>query len=123
MAVALKITGLRENIRAMERAGVETEDLKEGFGQVGDKVVTVARRYTPNRTGALAGTVRRSNRKNGVVVSAGGGRVDYHWYVYRGSIHNSPPIPFIKLAVGALGDEIERMVDSAVNTALRRAGL
>jgi hypothetical protein len=121
MWASVRVTGLRESIRAMERAGADTSDLKDGFDKIGADVVRVSRRYAPRRTGALAGTIRKSRRKNGVVVSAGTARVPYASYNYYGSIHNPRPVRFIEVALDYV--DVEAGVREAINQALTRAGL
>lgn len=117
----VRVDGLRQTVAAMQRAGVEVDDLKEGFAKVGQAVVDRARVVAPTRTGRLDRSVRASRRKNGVVVSAGGARAKYAVFVAYGSAHNPHPVPFLELAVAAT--PIDPMVAEALNVALARSGL
>lgn len=117
----VRVTGLKETIRAMQRAGVTTEELKGAWAPIGAKVVQSAKAVAPSRTGRMSGSIRASKRKSGVIVSAGGARAPYTRYVYYGSTHNSPPNPFLVRALERVN--VEPMVARAVDQALRSAGL
>ena len=117
----VRVQGLKQTVSAMQRAGVEVEDLKEGFAAVGDAVVTRARGLSPSRTGKLDASIRASRRKNGVVVSAGGARAPYAGYVAYGSIHPPHPVAFIELASAMT--PIDSLIAEALNASLARAGL
>ncbi len=121
----VKITGLRENIAAMKKAGVEVADLKEAFAPISDKAAAQARALAPRRSGRLAGNVRASRRQNAAVITVGGARVYYARYVHFGSVHNPRPVPFMFQAVDALARSgwIEDAVERGLTVALRRAGL
>lgn len=71
------VEGLRETVRALERAGVEVNDLKDVFGGVAAEAADVARGFTPRRTGALQGSIRGNRAKNKAVVTFGKARVPY----------------------------------------------
>lgn len=73
----LKVTGLREAVRALERAGADVADLKAAFTKIGRVVVGRAERSVPGRTGALSASIRASRTKNKAVVRAGSARVPY----------------------------------------------
>lgn len=117
----VRVDGLKQTVTAMQRAGVEVDDLKDGFAKVGQAVTTRAKVLSPSRTGRLDASIRASRRKNGVVVSAGGARAPYARYVAYGSIHNPNPVAFLELAVAST--PIDPMVAEALNAALARAGL
>lgn len=122
---SLKVFNLRETVKALEQLGVDSQDLKEGFGRISDKVRDTAKQEAPKRTGALAANIRASRRKNAAVVSSSqprGGR-PYHWFVYRGSIHNSPPDRYLARAVAKEIGFVEDAVSEALDEAIRRAGL
>lgn len=117
----VRVDGLKQTVAAMQKAGVEVDDLKDGFARVGAEVVAKGRALSPTRTGRLDRSIRASRRKNGVVVSAGGAGVPYARYVAYGSIHNPHPVPFIELAAAAT--DVDGLIAQALNEALGRAGL
>ena len=80
---AIRVEGAAELRRALKRAGLEAEDLKEVNNQVGQLVVTRAQQLAPKRSGVLAGSIRSARQQAGVVVRAGSASVPYanpiHW--------------------------------------------
>lgn len=77
MTDGVRLTGLRETVRSLERAGVEVNDLKDAFAKIGQLVTTRATHAVPRRSGALAASIRPSRTKNKSVVRAGSARVPY----------------------------------------------
>ena len=85
MTTAIRVTGLRETVRRLERMGVDAADLKTAFRQISDEVVREAVGIVPTVTGTLAGSIRPGNTKNKAVVRAGratapyAGVINYGW--------------------------------------------
>jgi hypothetical protein len=77
VATAIRVDGLRETIRSLERFGVATEDLKEAFGAISRDVATEAGVRVKVDTGALRATIRPARTKNKAVVRAGTAGVPY----------------------------------------------
>lgn len=73
----VRITGLKEVVRSLEKYGAATEELRKPFDNIGKRVVTKAQGIVPVRSGALRDTIRASRSKNKSVVRAGTARVDY----------------------------------------------
>lgn len=94
----LDVQGLNKLTRAMKKAGVEIQDMKDANARVGTVVVDQARPITPHRTGALAGSIRPAQRRSGVVVRAGGGRIRYAKFVEYGTEKMSARSYLIKAA-------------------------
>lgn len=67
----VRITGLRETVRDLQRLGVETQDLKDAFRKIGATVARKAETKVTVRTGELRGTIRTGQAKNKAVVRAG----------------------------------------------------
>lgn len=80
--VKVRITGLRDTMKAMARAGAASEDMKEVMHSLGMIVVHAAR--PPKRSGALAGTIRASKTKTKAVVRAGFRSVPYAGVIHYG---------------------------------------
>jgi hypothetical protein len=83
--VSVEVTGLREVVRGLERAGVDVADLKTVFGRIATEAADVGRGFTPRRTGALAGSVRGNKAKNRAVVTWGKASVSYAGKILYGS--------------------------------------
>lgn len=77
MSDGVKIVGLRETIRDLERLGVEAADLKEAFGAISRDVETEAEALVKVKTGAARATIRATPGKNKAVVTAGSAGVPY----------------------------------------------
>lgn len=89
VATGVRVTGLRQATRALERLGVSVEDLKEAFSNIGRRVVQDAKALTPVRTGKLQNSIRASKAKNKATLRGGTSRVNYASFVEYGSIHNT----------------------------------
>lgn len=79
----LQVEGARRLRQTLEQAGLDVQDLKDAHAAVARTVEQRARPATPQRTGALAGSLRSSGTKGAAVVRAGRARVPYagpiHW--------------------------------------------
>lgn len=71
MASEVRITGLRETVRNLERLGVSVQDLREAFLDISRDVVSEARGLVRVLTGRLRETIREAQTKNKAVVRAG----------------------------------------------------
>jgi HK97 gp10 family phage protein len=80
----IKVTGLRELVRNMERAGVEAQDIKEIMFGAGEIVAKRAAQLAPVRTGRLVGNIRVGKAKNKASIKVGSARVPYARFVYFG---------------------------------------
>lgn len=73
----VRITGLRETIRDLERLGVSVQDLKEAFRDIAEDTVADARTLVRVDTGRLRGSIRPGTAKNKAIVRAGSAAVPY----------------------------------------------
>lgn len=71
MATTVRVEGLRETVRGLERAGVEVADLKDVFGRIAAEGAETGAGFTPTRTGRLARSARGNKAKNRAVVMWG----------------------------------------------------
>lgn len=74
---SVRVEGLRETVRQLERFGVATDDLKDAFGKISQEVVEEASDRVHVVTGDLRGTIRPARTKNKAVVRAGSAAVPY----------------------------------------------
>ena len=119
----VRIEGLRETVRALERAGIEAGDLKAAFKAIGQNVADDAKRRVNSRSGRLAASIKPSNTKNKAVVRAGSARVPYAGVIEYGGYNNIRPRQYLNEAVEdnrqSSVDELERELEAM----LRRVGL
>lgn len=73
----VRVTGLREFTRYLERIGVAVEDLAAVMADVGELIASAARPLTRPQSGVLAGSIRPSRTKSRAVVRAGNARTPY----------------------------------------------
>lgn len=117
----VEVVGLNRVVRNMQRMGVSVEDLKGAFTRIGSRAESHAQSTAPRVSGALAGSVRQSRRKNSVYLYAGynSKRLPYaaviHWGWPRRNIEGNP---WMHRTVGVLGTwsvgEMQRELDSVI---------
>lgn len=80
---AIEVVGAAQLRRALKRAGVDVQDLKDAHRKIAQDVVAEAAPHAPRRTGRLAGTVRAAGTASASIVRAGRASVPYaapiHW--------------------------------------------
>lgn len=85
----IRVTGLRELVRNMERAGVEAQDIKEIMFEAGNIAAKRAVELAPVNTGRLAGNIRVGKAKNKASIKVGSQRVPYARFVYFGKYNQA----------------------------------
>lgn len=122
MATGARIVGLRETVRALERYGVSTQDLKKAFGRISTNVARSAFSRVPRKSNRLGGTIRPSKTKNKSVVRAGGlggvrhaGPIHYGW-----PAHGIAAQPFLASAADDATDESVRLMEDELEELARR---
>ena len=123
MQSGVKVEGLREVVRSLERFGAEVSDLKAAFRKIGTIVQRDAQSLAPKKTGALAASIRPSNTKNKSVIRAGSGRVVYAGVQHYGGYNNISPHPFLTNAVARNQQQVVRTLDQELNTLIRKLNL
>lgn len=80
---ALEVQGAAQLRRALKRAGLDVQDLKDAHKQVADMVARRSAQAVPRRTGRLAASVRTAGTASAAIVRAGRASVPYagviHW--------------------------------------------
>lgn len=116
---SIRIDGVREAARVLERLGVGVEDLRAAFGRISSEALPVYQRHTPVRTGRLRGDYRAARTKNRAVLYLGrtsvpyAGPINYGWaargiepanFIARGDIEMGPK------AMDAIEAELNRLI-------------
>lgn len=120
---SVRITGLRETVRSLERFGVEAADLKAAFLRIGNMVVQEAKSIVPTLSGALAASIRASNTKNKSEVRAGSAKVVYAGVQHYGGYNNIIGSYFLERAVAAKQGEAVNQMEDELNSLIRRLDL
>lgn len=125
MAVTgVRVTGLNETVRALQKLGVEVTDLKDVFSGIAAEGARLASSFAPRRTGNLAASVRGNKAKNKAVVIAGKAKVPYAGAInYGWRKRGISPAGFMQKADTALGDQAVKMLEDGIADVIRRNGL
>jgi HK97 gp10 family phage protein len=118
------VTGLREVVRNLEKIGVDVQDLKEVFTNIGEMVRADAAALAPRDSGRLAASIKPSKTKNKAAVRAGSARVpyagaiNYGWAKRHIRAHN-----FMQRAIDADTPRAIEMMDEGIGEIIRRYGM
>ena len=121
----MRITGLKQTLRSLEKTGTDAQDLKKLMKDIAELIATASKTRIPVKSGRLAASVRSGSAKTKAMVYAGNGRRGKNGVPYAGIIHYGWPArkivarPFldqareakIEQATRKLIDEIGRLAD------------
>ncbi len=117
--VRLRVTGLRQTVRQLSKAGADAEDLKDLMHHLGTLVVRAAN--PPALTGALTGTIRAGRGKTKAVVRAGGAKAKYAGVIHYGwPARNIAPRPFLTEALNRERPDILQALDEGISDLLKK---
>ncbi len=119
----VRVKGLRETVRSLERMGIEVADLKATFHKIGSTVAAEAVSLTPTQTGALANSIRASKTKNKSEIRAGSARVVYAGVINYGGYNNITGVHFLDKAVENKQDEAISIMETDLNRLIQSLGL
>jgi hypothetical protein len=120
--VYVRTRGLARLSRSLNKAGADSQDLKQLMREIGMLVVNAAQ--PPVLTGRLAASMRAGNSKTKAVVRAGGARVPYAPVIHYGwRDRNIEPQPFFITALQRKTGAIIKKVDDGIEDILRKNDL
>jgi hypothetical protein len=120
--VRLRVSGLRTTVRNLERAGADTQDMRQLIHTVGMVVVRAA--SAPVRSGKLEGTIRAGRGKTKAVVRAGGARAPYAGVIHYGwPARGIAAQPFLVDALQAQRNNVLSTLDTGIEEILRKNNL
>lgn len=112
----VRVDGLRELVRDLEKAGVEVADLKDAFGSIAARAANLAAGFAPRRSGKLAASIRGTKAKNYAAVSAGSARVPYAAPVNYGWLkRNIAASEFMQRADDQMRPRVARDLETAID--------
>lgn len=117
----MRITGLKETLRALERTGTQSEDLKAVMREIAQMIVSAARLRVPVKSGQLATSIRPGSAKTKAMVYAGNGRRGKNGVPYAGIIHYGWPARSIS-ARPFLDDAREMRIEQATAKLIEELG-
>ena len=120
----VKVAGLKELVRDLEKTGVQVADLRAAFTGIAAEARSLAVGFAPRRSGKLAGSIRGSAAKNYATVSAGGAKAPYAAPInYGWPRRNIQGAGFMQKADAAMRPRVLRDLVTAVDKLLREKDL
>jgi hypothetical protein len=118
--MGLKVDGLRQLSRDLEKTGVSVSDLRAAFGGIAKEAASLASGFAPRRSGRLAASIRGSTAKNYATVSAGSKAVSYAGAInYGWRRRNIVGAGFLQRADSVIRPHVLRDLTAAVDRLLR----
>ena len=120
----IKVTGLKDTLRALTAAGAEADDLRALMTTLAGIVATSAQPPARRQSGTMAGTIRPANQKQRAVIRAGSAAAPYtavQHYGWPG--HNISPNPFLTDAIARTTPQILAAFDQGISQLLKRHNL
>lgn len=118
------IQGLREITRAMEKAGVDVEELKDVMGRIASKATDVMQPFIPKRSGALRASARGNRAKGKAVVTIGKARTPYAAPIQWGwAKRNIKPAGFVEKTDREMEPKVVQMLEDGWGEIAERHGL
>lgn len=122
--MAVHIEGLREMTRAMEKAGIEVEDLKEAMHQVAAEATRVMQPHIPTRSGKLRNSARPNKAKGKAVVTIGRATVPYAGPIQYGwRKRNIKPARYVEKTDAVMDTRAAEILEDGWDTITRKHGL
>ncbi|MBS2939589.1 HK97 gp10 family phage protein [Nocardioides sp. J2M5] len=119
------VEGLRETTRALEKAGIDVEELKDAMAAVAAEAADVMQGYVPvGRTGNLRASVRGNRAKGRAIVTAGKARVPYAGPIQYGwARRNIKPAKFVERTDAVMDDRAPQILEQGWADIATRNGL
>ena len=127
--VRIRVTGIRDLTRSLEKAGVDASDIKETMQAAGEIVARRASWMAPSRSGALRNNLRVSKAKTKASIRFGSARVPYARFVYFGKYNESKgglyqkANPFIYDALTATRSQVFSKIEQGITDILQKNDL
>lgn len=120
----VRVTGLRETLRALQDAGTDAQDLKDVMQALAGIVVTAAVPRTRKVSGAMADSIRPGGGKTKAVVRMGRKSVPYAGVQHYGwPAHNITPDLSLVEALQATRNQVVAELDRSLGDLLARHDL
>lgn len=121
---SVKVEGLNQTLTALQRFGVEAQDLKDVMSEIAAEGARLASSFAPVRTGRLRSTIRGNKAKAKAIVIAGRARVPYAGAInYGWQKRGIRPALFMQRADAALAPRAVEMLDKGLVKVIEKVGL
>ncbi|SJM66823.1 HK97 gp10 family phage protein [Agrococcus casei] len=122
--VKVTVKGLGRLNRALARAGVDAQNMRDLMHEIGMIAVRDAQGRVPVDSGRLRESIRSGRGKTKAVVRAGGARIPYAGVIHYGTPDNAyQPSPFLLTAIQAQRGAILNRFNQGVGDILAGAEL
>jgi len=122
IGVSIRTEGFAKCVRAMEKAGADSQDMKQLMYDIGMLVVRAS--LPPVLTGRLQSSIRAGRGKTKAVIRAGGQRVPYAPIIHYGySTRGIEPQPFLLDALQRKKGDAFNKLDEGITSILRKNNL
>lgn len=123
-AGSVKVDGLNKTLTALQRFGVEAQDLKDVMAGISAEGARLASSFAPTRTGRLAASVRGNKAKAKAIVIAGRARVPYAGAInYGWPKRGIRPALFMQKADAQLAPRAVEMLEKGLDEVIGKVGL
>jgi len=123
MATGVRVENLTATVRALQKIGVDVQDLKDVFAGIAAEGARLAVAAAPRRSGKLRATIRGNKAKNKAVVIAGRARVPYAGPInYGWKKRGIKGTMFLQKADSQLSDIAPRMLEDGLQRVMGRSG-
>lgn len=122
--MGIYVEGLRETTRAMEKAGVDLEELKDVMGMVAAEAADVMKGFIPTRSGKLRDSARGNRAKGAAIVTVGSARLPYAKVIQYGwPAHNIKPARFVERTDEVMETRAAQLLEDGWEQIAQRNGL
>lgn len=123
-AGSVKVDGLNKTLTALQRFGVEAQDLKDVMAGISAEGARLASSFAPKRSGRLAASVRGNKAKAKAIVIAGRARVPYAGAInYGWPRRGIRPALFMQRADAQLAPRAVEMLEKGLDEVIGKVGL
>lgn len=118
----VRVKGLSKTVRALTKAGADTQDMKELMHEIG--MIVIKASMPPSQSGALEGSLRAGRGKTKAVAKAGGARVPYAGVIHYGwPARNIEATNFLTDALTNNREEVFRKMEEGLGEILKKNDL
>lgn len=122
--MAVYVEGLRETTRAMEKAGIDVEELKDAMGAVATEAASTMQGFIPVRSGALRASARGNRAKGKAVVTVGKARVPYAGPIQWGwKKRGIKPARYVERTDAVMDTRAPQLLEAGLDEITRKNGL
>jgi hypothetical protein len=122
--IGVRVEGLTQTVKALQKAGAEVTDLKGVFGGIAALGARLAKGFAPKRTGNLAGTIRGNRAKSKAVIIAGRARFPYAGPInYGWRARGIKPALYMQAVDPVIGPKAVEMLDEGLTEVITKVGL